>query len=172
MKIDTFAGSFREAPERARVAESLGIDGVVSSEVNHDPFFPLAAAALATTEVDLITSIAVAFARNPMTIAVQARDLNDTSNGRFVLGLGSQIKPHITRRYSMPWSRPAARMREFVQAVRAIWDCWNEGGRLQFEGDFYSHTLMPPMMVPERRGPPVTSTTFLWDGLIPTPSSC
>lgn len=154
MKIDTFAGSFREAPERGRVAESLGIDGVVSSEVNHDPFFPLAAAALATTEVDLITSIAVAFARNPMTIAVQARDLNDTSNGRFVLGLGSQIKPHITRRYSMPWSRPAARMREFVEAVRAIWGCWNEGGRLQFEGDFYSHTLMPPMMVPEPTGLP------------------
>ncbi len=154
MKVDTSAGSFRQAPENAQVAESLGLDGVVTSEVNHDPFFPLAAAALATTKVDLITSIAVAFARSPMTVAVQARDLNDASNGRLVLGLGSQIKPHITRRYSMPWSRPAARMREYVHAVRAIWRCWNDGTPLKFEGDFYRHTLMPPMMVPEPTGLP------------------
>jgi probable F420-dependent oxidoreductase len=154
MKVDTFAGSIRQAPENAQVAESLGLDGVVTSEVKHDPFFPLAAAALATSRVELITSIAVAFARSPMTVALQARDLNDASNGRFVLGLGSQIKPHITRRYSMPWSRPAARMREYVQAVRAIWRCWNDGSRLQFEGDFYRHTLMPPMMVPEPTGLP------------------
>lgn len=154
MKIDMFAGSLRQAPEKAQLAEALGLDGVVTSEVNHDPFFPLATAALTTTRIDLITSIAVAFARSPMTVAVQARDLNDASNGRFVLGLGSQIKPHITRRFSMPWSRPAARMREYVQAVRAIWQCWNDGTPLTFEGDFYRHTLMPPMMVPEPTGLP------------------
>jgi probable F420-dependent oxidoreductase len=154
VKIDAMAGPFAHAGQKARAVELLGVDGVASAEVNHDPFFPLAAAALSTERVDLVTSIAVAFARNPMTVALQARDLNDVSGGRFVLGLGSQIKAHVTRRYSMPWSRPAARMREFAQAVRAIWDSWGNGTPLQFEGEFYHHTLMPPMMVPEPTGYP------------------
>jgi probable F420-dependent oxidoreductase len=149
MKIDAMAGTFANAAQKSRAAEALGVDGVASTEVNHDPFFPLAAAALSTERVDLTTSITVAFARNPMTVALQARDLNDVSKGRFVLGLGSQIKAHVTRRYSMPWSQPAARMREFVQAVQAIWASWADGTPLRFEGEFYRHTLMPPMMVPE-----------------------
>jgi probable F420-dependent oxidoreductase len=101
--------------------------------------------AAATERVDLITGIAVAFARNPMNAAVIANDINRLSNGRFILGLGSQIKPHITKRFSMPWSDPAARMREFVLAIRAIWESWNEGTPLAFRGDYYRHTLMTPM---------------------------
>ena len=90
----------------------------------------------------------VAFARNPMTVALQANDVQALSGGRFTLGLGSQIKPHITRRYSMPWSKPAARMREFILAIRAIWDTWGTGAPLEFEGDFYTHTLMAPFFDP------------------------
>jgi probable F420-dependent oxidoreductase len=149
MKIDAMAGSFASAAQQSRNAEDAGADGVATAEINHDPFFPLVVAALTTQRVELITSIAVAFARNPMTVALQARDLNDVSGGRFVLGLGSQIKPHITRRYSMPWSAPTIRMREFVLAVRSIWDAWRDGTPLRFEGEYYRHTLMPPVMVPE-----------------------
>jgi probable F420-dependent oxidoreductase len=101
-----------------------------------------------TQSVQLSTAIAVAFARNPMTLANLAHDLNCYSHGRLTLGLGSQIKPHITRRLSMPWSKPAARMREFVQAMRAIWDCWYGGKPLDFRGEFYTHTLMTPMFTP------------------------
>lgn len=129
--------------------EQLGADGVAASEVNHDPFLPLAAAALTTERVELITSIAIAFARSPMTVAVQARDLQDASHGRFVLGLGSQVKPHITRRFSMPWSDPTQRMADFVHALRAIWASWRHGTPLRYEGSHYAHTLMPPTMVPE-----------------------
>src|SRR5690606_21824265 len=94
------------------------------------------------------TGIAVAFARNPMTLATTAWDLQAFSGGRFILGLGSQIKPHITKRFSMPWSHPAPRMREMVLAIRSIWDCWNNGTKLDFRGDFYSHTLMSPFFDP------------------------
>jgi probable F420-dependent oxidoreductase len=90
----------------------------------------------------------VAFARNPMTLAMTANDLQLASGGRHILGLGSQIKPHIEKRFSMPWSHPAPRMREFVLAMRAIWDCWNNGTKLDFRGDFYSHTLMTPFFNP------------------------
>ena len=90
----------------------------------------------------------MAFARNPMTLAQTAWDLQAASDGRFVLGLGSQIKPHITRRFSMPWSHPAARMREMIQAIRAIWACWNDGTKLDFRGEFYTHTLMTPFFNP------------------------
>ena len=113
-----------------------------------DPFFPLLLAAEHSERIELMTSIAVAFARSPMTLANVAHDLNEYSNGRFILGLGSQIKPHIARRFSLPWSKPAARMREFIQAMRAIWDCWYEGKPLDFRGEFYSHTLMTPMFTP------------------------
>ena len=101
-----------------------------------------------TERLELGTGIAVAFARNPMTVANVGWDLQAYSGGRFLLGLGSQIKPHITKRFSMEWSSPAARMREFVQAMRAIWACWNDGTRLEFEGDFYRHTLMTPFFNP------------------------
>ncbi len=128
--------------------EAQGYDGAVTAEVASDPFLPLLLAAEHSERIDLMTSIAVAFARNPMTLANVAHDLNAYSRGRFVLGLGSQIRPHITRRFSMPWSQPAARMREFILAMRAIWDCWYNGEKLDFRGDFYQHTLMTPMFTP------------------------
>jgi len=146
MKTDAIIhGDLAEASNAIRRAEDAGFDGAVSVEISHDPFLPLALGAAATERVDLITGIAVAFARNPMNAAVIANDINRLSNGRFILGLGSQIKPHITKRFSMPWSDPAARMREFVLAIRAIWDSWNEGTPLEFRGDYYRHTLMTPM---------------------------
>lgn len=130
--------------------EGLGYDGAYSAEINNEPFFPLMLAAEHSKKIQLSTSIAVAFARNPMQLATLAHDLNEFSEGRFTLGLGSQIKAHITRRYSMPWSKPAARMREFVLAMRAIWDCWENGSKLDFNGEFYTHTLMNHMFTPKK----------------------
>jgi probable F420-dependent oxidoreductase len=149
MKVNAAVmGGLGSVPARAREIEEMGYDGLFSAEVSHDPFFPLLLAAEHTEHVRLSTAITVAFARNPMTLANLAHDLNAYSKGRLTLGLGSQIKPHITRRLSMPWSKPAARMREFVQAMRAIWACWYEGKPLDFRGEFYSHTLMTPMFTP------------------------
>lgn len=136
------------APLAIAELERRGYDAAFSAEINNDPFFPLVLAAEHSEHIALSTSISVAFARNPMTTANLAWDLNQYSRGRFTLGLGSQIKQHITRRFSMPWSHPAARMREFIQAMRAIWSCWETGERLQFEGEFYQHTLMTPMFTP------------------------
>ncbi len=132
----------------ARELQDAGYDGVWSAETSHDPFFPLLVAAQHTEGIDLGTSIAVAFARNPMITANIAYDLQAYSGGRFVLGLGSQIRPHITKRFSMEWSHPAPRMREFISAIRAIWACWNDGTKLDFRGDFYTHTLMTPFFDP------------------------
>lgn len=126
----------------AKAQEAAGYDGVWVAETSHDPFLPLAIAAEHTSTLELGTSIAVAFARNPMTLAATANDLQRFSKGRFILGLGSQIQPHIEKRFSMPWSQPAARMREFVMAMRAIWACWNHDEPLKFRGEFYTHTLM------------------------------
>ena len=134
--------------ETARMAEQVGYDGLWSAEVDHDPFLPLALAAEHTERIDLGTGIAVAFARNPMNLAMVANDLQTLSGGRFMLGLGSQIKPHIEKRFSMPWSHPAPRMRELIMAVRAIWASWSDGSRLAFRGEFYRHTLMTPMFDP------------------------
>lgn len=132
----------------AKETEAAGYDGAWSAETSHDPFFPLLLAAEHTSRIELGTGIAVAFARNPMTLAQVGWDLQAFSKGRFLLGLGSQIKPHIEKRYSMPWSHPAARMRELISAIRAIWRCWNEGEKLDFRGDFYTHTLMTPFFNP------------------------
>jgi probable F420-dependent oxidoreductase len=137
-----------QAGDAASSAEDVGYDGWWAAETQIDPFIGCAVAAERTDRVELGTGIAVAFARNPMTVAVQANDLQALSGGRFVLGLGSQIKPHITKRYSMEWSKPAARMREFVLAIRAIWDTWATGAALEFRGDFYTHTLMSPFFNP------------------------
>lgn len=134
--------------ESAQLAEAVGYDGIWSAETSHDPFLPLALAAQATDRIELGTGIAVAFARNPMTLATVANDLHTLSKGRFMLGLGSQIKPHIEKRFSMPWSHPAARMRELILAIRAIWASWAGGPRLAFRGEFYRHTLMTPMFDP------------------------
>src|SRR5215211_6962403 len=137
-----------EIGEHARLLEDLGYDGVLTAEITHDPFLPLAIVAEHTGRVQLGTSIAVAFARNPMTLANVAYDLQSFSGGRFTLGLGSQIKPHITKRFSMPWSHPAPRMRELILAIRAIWACWNTDEKLDFRGEFYTHTLMTPFFNP------------------------
>src|SRR5262245_46195650 len=150
MKLDGVlpAADLLHAGEAARDLEAAGFDGVLSFEGPHDPFLPLASAAEHTTRVALMTGIAIAFARTPMLCAYLANDLQVLSRGRFVLGLGTQIRPHIERRFGQPWSRPNARMREFVRAVRAIWRTWESGERLDFRGEFYTHTLMPPVFSP------------------------
>ena len=150
MKIDAggYWSSADQAANCARAAEAGGYDGWWATETQFDPFIACAVAAQRTRRIELGTAIAVAFARNPMSVALSANDLQALSAGRFVLGLGSQIKPHVTRRYSMAWSHPAARMREFVLAVRAIWEAWAAGSPLDFRGDFYTHTLMTPFFDP------------------------
>jgi len=137
-----------EVPEAARALEAAGFDGVLSFEGAHDGFFPLLLAAEHTERVQLTTAVVIAFARNPMTLAQSAYDLQLASRGRFNLGLGTQIKPHIEKRFSMQWSKPADRMRELVLAIRAIWACWHEGTKLDFRGEFYTHTLMTPFFDP------------------------
>ena len=133
---------------QATAAEAAGYDGIWSAETGHDPFLPLVLAAEHTERLQVGTGIAVAFARNPMTLAMTANDLQTMAQGRFMLGLGSQIKPHIEKRFSMPWSHPAPRMRELILAVRAIWASWSDGSRLAFRGEYYRHTLMTPMFDP------------------------
>ncbi|HVW41091.1 MAG TPA: TIGR03617 family F420-dependent LLM class oxidoreductase [Amycolatopsis sp.] len=158
MKIDftiPLAGKV-DCREVVAQAERDGYDGAWSSEIKHDPFLALALAAGATERIELGTAIALAFARNPMSVAVLGNDLQELSRGRLMLGLGTQVKAHITRRFAMPWSHPAPRMREYVLALRAIWHSWSSGEKLDFRGEFYTHTLMTPMFVPEPHpyGPP------------------
>jgi probable F420-dependent oxidoreductase len=151
-------GDLANMAEEARALEECGADIGATFEIGHDPLMQLAIAATATTRMKLMTGIAVAFARSPMTLALAAHDVNALSQGRLLLGIGSQIKPHIEKRYSMPWSKPAARMREYVLALKAIWACWYEGEELDFRGEFYNHTLMTPMFTPtdgEYGAPPV-----------------
>jgi probable F420-dependent oxidoreductase len=148
MKVDGGLGQLTDAAQAAQRAEAAGYDGVWTAETSHDPFMPLLLGAEHTERLELGTAIAVAFARNPMTLAQTADDLQRFSEGRFILGLGSQIKPHITKRFSMEWSHPAPRMREMILAIRAIWDCWQNGTKLDFRGDFYTHTLMTPFFDP------------------------
>ncbi|HIG71324.1 MAG TPA: LLM class F420-dependent oxidoreductase [Myxococcales bacterium] len=151
MKIDAGlmnTADLSKVPDAVRKLESEGYDGLITAEMNGDPFFPLLLAAEHSERIELMTSIAVAFARNPMIVAGLSNDLQAFSKGRFILGLGSQIKPHIEKRFSQTWSSPAARMREFILAMRAIWNCWYEGEKLDFRGEFYSHTLMTPMFTP------------------------
>ncbi|MDA1077019.1 MAG: TIGR03617 family F420-dependent LLM class oxidoreductase [Proteobacteria bacterium] len=149
MKVDAgLTNTMAKVAEDARRLEAIGYDGVKVAELNHDPFLPLTLAAEHTSRVDLITSVAVAFARNPMSMAILAHDLNAFSGGRFVLGLGSQVKPHIERRFSMPWHKAAAQMREFIEAMQAIFRCWYDGERLAYNGEYYTHTLMPSTFTP------------------------
>jgi probable F420-dependent oxidoreductase len=135
---------------------TAGYSGVWSSEVAHEPFMQLLTAAGAAPGLQLGTAISVAFAHNPMTLAYAANDLQRYTDGRFVLGLGSQVKAHIERRFGMPWSHPAPRMHEYIAAMRAIWHAWATGERLDFRGDFYTHTLMTPFFTPpvHASGPP------------------
>lgn len=149
MKKDaTLTHDLRAVGGNAAKLEAEGYAGAFTAETSHDPFLPLVPAAQETESIDLGTSIAVAFARNPMTLAYTARDLNEFSKGRMILGLGSQIKPHITKRFSMPWTAPAARMREFIDALHAIWDCWDTGDPLRFKGRHYTHILMSDFFDP------------------------
>ena len=152
MKVDGGLGlepDIAAIAANARAQEAAGYDGVWTAETSHDPFLPLTIAAEHTETLELGTSIAVAFARNPMLLANIGWDLQAMSQGRFNLGLGSQIKPHITKRFSMEWSKPAARMREMISAMRAIWHTWQTGEKLDFRGDFYTHTLMTPFFTPK-----------------------
>ena len=150
IKIDGgIPNRLEQVAEAAGALEQQGYDGGWSFETSHDPFLPLLLAAEHTSRLELGTNIAVAFARNPMTVANVGWDLQAFSKGRFILGLGTQIQPHIEKRFSMPWSHPARRMREFVSALHAIWSAWKDGTKLRFEGDFYTHKIMTPMFTPE-----------------------
>ena len=155
MKVDapTTPDLHKVGASAARL-ERLGYDGLRLAELNHDPFLPLTIAAEHTSTIELVTSVAVAFSRNPMSMAVLAHDLNAFSNGRLVLGLGSQVKPHIERRFSMPWHKAAAQMEEFIEAMNAIFDCWYEGTRLEYIGEYYQHNLMPATFTPDNLDAP------------------
>lgn len=151
MQVDGVLGSGQAGAivAAAQQAEAAGYTGVWTTEAGHDPFLPLAIAASSTEHLQLGTAIAVAFARSPLDLAQMANDLQCLSQGRFLLGLGSQIKAHITKRYSMPWSHPAPRMRELILAIRAIWAAWADPAiKLDFRGEFYTHTLMTPFFSP------------------------
>ncbi len=156
MKVDSYLipGPLRFVPEQARRAAALGYDGVFSADTAHDPFLPLLIAADEAPDADLGTAIAVAFGRSPMTLAQTAWDLADASGGRLLLGLGTQIRAHITRRFSMPWGKPGPQMREYIAALRAIWDTWQNGTPLRFRGDYYQFTLMTPFFTPPPIGHP------------------
>lgn len=129
-------------------AEKMGFDGLFTADTAHDPFLPIASAAASTSRIDLGTAITVAFARSPMTVAYSAWDLAELTDGRFLLGLGTQVRAHITRRFNMPWSSPGPRLREYIHALRAIWNTWNTGDKLAFKGDFYEFSLMTPFFSP------------------------
>jgi probable F420-dependent oxidoreductase len=144
----SYVPSVLEAGRLASEGEAFGYDGFWATETQADPFLGCAVAAQAARGIDIGTGIAVAFGRNPLTVALQANDIQLLSGGRFLLGLGSQVKAHIERRYSMQWSHPAPRMREFILAIRAIWRAWETGEKLDFRGDFYNHTLMTPFFNP------------------------
>ncbi len=151
MQVDAGAGIAADPLQieaAALAAEAAGYDGFGVPETRHDAFTSLALAARATSTIMLNSGIAVAFARNPMSTAVLANDIQLIPGGRFQLGLGSQVRPHIERRFSMPWSHPAARMEEFIAAIRAIWQSWASGERLAFRGQFYHHTLMTDFFNP------------------------
>jgi probable F420-dependent oxidoreductase len=152
MKLDAGIGAeggyLHNAGETARAAESLGFAGLWTSETKHDAFLPLAIAANETERIELGTSVAIAFSRSPMEMAQTAWDLQDLSGGRFILGLGTQVKAHIERRFSMPWDKPVARLREYIGALRAIWGSFQTDEPLRFEGEFYRHTLMTPFFNP------------------------
>jgi len=149
----------RQVPETVRAIEAKGYDGVNTLENRHDPFMPLGVAAVNSERLQLATGIAIAFARSPMAVANIGWDLQAASNGRFVLGIGSQVKGHNERRFSAPWTPPAPRLREYAQALRAIWNNWKTGEALNFEGAHYRFTLMTPNFTPEPidcPAPPIT----------------
>jgi len=150
MKLDTMLppAALGDVSMLARAAEDLGFDGLWAAETSHDPYLPLALAAEHTSRVELGTSIAVAFPRSPLVHAQIAWDLQAQSKGRFILGLGTQVKGHNERRFGIPWHAPGPRLREMILAIRAIWDCWQNDTRPRFEGEHYRFTLMTPFFNP------------------------
>ncbi|MBL24984.1 MAG: LLM class F420-dependent oxidoreductase [Rhodospirillaceae bacterium] len=148
------------AASAAAEAEAAGFDGLVSMENQHAPFLPHAAAIPATENIKLMTGIAIAFARSPMVVAEECYDLQHSSGGRFILGLGSQVRAHNIRRFSVPWSAPVPRMREYIQALRAIWNCFEKDERLNYEGEHYQFTLMTPNFKPPASGQPMVPVTI------------
>jgi len=146
-------GDLRRVPQAARGAEAEGYDGIISMENQHDPFLALAVAGVATERVELHTGVAISFARTPMAAAQVGWDLAGSTGGRFVIGLGSQVRGHNERRFSVPWTPPAPRMREYVQVMRAIWRCWKDGEKPAYEGQHYKFTLMTPNFTP----PPIAA---------------
>ena len=151
---------WREVGPFAAAVEGAGFDTLMTAELNHDVFAPLALAALATQRIELTPSIAVAFPRSPTIMASQAWDLQANSNGRFVLGLGSQVRGHNERRFGIAWSPPAPRLRDYVRALRAIWRCWETGEKLDYRGEHYKLTLMTPDFSPEPTGLPMVPVTI------------
>jgi probable F420-dependent oxidoreductase len=150
LKLDVgmLTHDLKSIPDYARKVEALGFDCLWSSETQHDPFLPLAVAATSTDRVKLGTAIAVAFPRSPMITAHIAWDIQKASNGRLLLGLGSQVKGHNERRFSVKYESPGPKLREIVLALRAIWDCWQNGTKLNFKGQFFSFDLMKPFLNP------------------------
>jgi probable F420-dependent oxidoreductase len=160
VRIETTLGAQRlpEIIERTRSIEKLGYDRITCPELSRDPFLPLTLAAEHSSSVELATSVAIAFPRSPTTIAHLGRDLNDLSTGRFVLGLGTQVKGHIQRRFASEWGSPGPRFRDYIGAVRAVWDSWDFESSLNYEGEFYQLSLMTPEFSPgpsEYRRPPI-----------------
>ena len=147
-------GNLKSVAEEAKWAESLGYDGLCTEDSAHDPFLPLMMAASATSRVTLETRVAIAFPRSPMVAAYTAHDLQDFSGGRFRLGLGTQVKGHIQRRFSTEWNAPGPRIREYVQSLHAIWDAWQTGERLAFHGEHYNFSLMTPFFSPGKSSQP------------------
>lgn len=150
MKIDYYLpdGPLDAVPRLVARARDIGYEGVFTADTAHEPFLPLVAAVPAGGGMDFGTAIAVAFARSPMVVAQTAWDLSTLADGRFLLGLGTQVKPHVERRFGMPWGAPVKRLGEFIRALRAIWDSWQNGTRLRFRGEFYSFSLMTPFFDP------------------------
>ncbi|HTQ26429.1 MAG TPA: TIGR03617 family F420-dependent LLM class oxidoreductase [Candidatus Binataceae bacterium] len=150
----------RRVPDAACEAEQTGFDGLITLENRNDPFLSLGVAAIATEKIELGTAVAIAFPRSPMVVANASWDLQVASRGRFVLGLGPQIRPHNEKRFSVAWTAPLARMREYVGALRVIWTAWEKGEKLRFEGEHYTFTLMTPNFVPPSMGLPMVPITL------------
>lgn len=150
----------RSTAASAKASEAAGYDALMTMENKYDPFLALAIAAVNTDRIELGTSVAIAFPRSPMVVANTCWDLQNASRGRFVLGLGPQIRPHNERRFSVPWTAPAPRMREYVQALRAIWTSWEKGTKLDFQGRHYTFTLMPPYFMPPPMGRKMVPVTL------------